>query len=341
MSNMSFSLRSMWSQAFMCLLVCSSLCKNISSKQKHNDTASSHQTSQASPKKSYTELSTYTEFLDCLNQGKYILVKFHANWCEGCTEVEPAFEYVCHTYAQYVIPVAIDLDNQYLYSKVQHYVDRGIPTIVLLDQNGKELTKQIGSSDAETLDRVIADQILPPKKRAQERKREDQEQQESADIPTITSYKDYQKVIANHANVAILIQADWCSPCKTFAKTFTEFSQKTPDVYCCQISINNIHEDASLQNELASYVKKQIPTTVFVLDGIPQTYITGSYPLNLVESTARRNLRISQQTTQSQQEHQTTTQATQQNAKQTESEASSGWFGFGKQKAKRKRRRRR
>ena len=234
----------------------------------------------------YTELSTYTEFLDCLNCNKYILVKFHADWCGGCKEVEPAFKEVAKKYADTIISISINIDNHSMYSKLQHHVDRGIPTIALLDQTGKEITKQIGSSDAQTLESLITRHTAKSKKSSKKQNSHD----DSISLPIITTFDGYNNVLRHHRNVILVIYGEWCSPCKMFKPIVQQFSEKHPDVYCCLLSVDTIKQNSNLKQELASYAQDGIPATLFIQDGVIIQTITGSHPESSLENIAQQTL---------------------------------------------------
>jgi len=227
----------------------------------------------------YTELSTYHEFLECCNKDKHILIKFHAPWCGGCKEIEPAFDEVAHKHADHVTAVSVNIDNHAIYDKLAHFVDRGIPTIVLLDPSGsREIAKQIGSSDAPTLEKMITQHIRTSNTKHTKRNADHQQSTQQTQLPEITTFNGYQSTITNNSNVAIVLHADWCSPCARFKPTCATLAQKKPHVYFCTLNIDLLKHDNGLHNELASYAQNGIPTTVLIQDGIIIHSVTGAYP---------------------------------------------------------------
>ncbi len=268
----------------------------------------------------YTEITKHSEFDACLNQNKYILIKFYAPGRGGCDEIEPAFKEVAQRYADQTIAIAINTDNEALYTRFKNTVNRGIPTIVLLNSKGKELTKQIGSSDATTLDQLIAAQINPPRKKAQKKREASQRMETQMDgVAEITTFDNYKQTIRNNKNVVLLLHAQWCSPCNMFKPTFKTFSKEHPELYCCMLSVDTLTYDTGLKDELAPYAQDGIPTTLFIQDGIVLKTITGSHPQKSLEDAASATIAPSRKQSSTKENTQASTKQKQSNEQHSSS----------------------
>jgi len=241
---------------------------------------------------SYTEITSFTEFLDALQKDKYVLVKFHAPWCGGCKEIEPASRRMAHRYQDRVTALSVNIDNNDLYAKFKRRIElRGIPTIALFDQEGKEITKQVGSSDEKTLEHTIGTQLQP--RRAQQNSKQHQKaSDQKQDLPSIHTFAEYQQATRSHKNVVILLHADWCSPCSMFKPTIISFARRCPQVYCCMLNIDAMKKDTDLHATLSPHARGGIPTTLFIQDGIVLTSRTGSLPEALIDQAAQESLGV-------------------------------------------------
>ncbi|CAN8141966.1 thioredoxin [Thiomicrorhabdus sp. 6S2-11] len=71
--------------------------------------------------------------------------------------------------------------------------------------------------------------------------------------------------------------AEWCGPCKQFAPTFTEISEKHPDIKFCKV---NVEEEEQLA---AMFQVRSIPTLVFMREKVVVFSNPGAIPGNALE----------------------------------------------------------
>lgn len=264
----------------------------------HLPIAASNSSSQQEQQTAYTEITTVREFDEHLQRRSYTLIKFYAPGRGGCAEIEPAFAQVAQTYADAATALSINIDNQHLYERCKHLVNRGIPTVALVDSSNREITKQIGSSDAETLEQLIAPHLDTTRKKARKKREKPAKKNEPQyETPEITTFDNYKHVMQQHRNVALLLHADWCSPCNMFKPKFASFSQQHPDIFCCMLSVDTLTYDTGLKDELAPYAQDGIPTTLFMQDGIVLKTITGDQPQRNLDDAAASTIAPSQQHT--------------------------------------------
>lgn len=81
---------------------------------------------------------------DAGKQGKPVLLRFTASWCNPCQVMERQVwpqEEVRRTLAEHAIPVKIDIDQESQFEVVQRYGVRAIPALVLVNADGEELAR--------------------------------------------------------------------------------------------------------------------------------------------------------------------------------------------------------
>lgn len=68
------------------------------------------------------------------------LLKFQASWCQPCNMLSKAMESIDHPLVESRQEIDIDEDTE----KVKQYNIRGVPTLILIDDEGKEVKRQSG-----------------------------------------------------------------------------------------------------------------------------------------------------------------------------------------------------
>lgn len=68
------------------------------------------------------------------------LLKFQASWCQPCKMLSKTMEGISHPLIESKQEIDIDEDM----SKAQQYGIRGVPTLILVDDDGKEVKRQTG-----------------------------------------------------------------------------------------------------------------------------------------------------------------------------------------------------
>lgn len=68
------------------------------------------------------------------------LLKFQASWCQPCKMLSKTMEGINHPLIESKQEIDIDEDME----KVKQYNIRGVPTLILIDDEGKEVKRQSG-----------------------------------------------------------------------------------------------------------------------------------------------------------------------------------------------------
>ena len=91
-------------------------------------------------------------FNDIIQSEKPVLVDFFATWCGPCQTLAPILKEVKDNLGDQISIIKIDVDkNQQVATQ---YQVRGVPTMILF-QNGKQLWRQSGVVDKNTLIKII------------------------------------------------------------------------------------------------------------------------------------------------------------------------------------------
>ncbi len=80
------------------------------------------------------------------SEGKPVLVNFYADWCVWCQRLESTTfrdAEVANLLQERVVPVSLDVDNEGRELSSRYRVD-GLPTILLLDADGREIGRLPG-----------------------------------------------------------------------------------------------------------------------------------------------------------------------------------------------------
>lgn len=75
------------------------------------------------------------------------ILKFTASWCSPCKMLSKVFEDIDST----SIPEVQSIDTDQEYQLSQKYNVRGVPTLVLIDDEGKELKRMSGYQNKEKI----------------------------------------------------------------------------------------------------------------------------------------------------------------------------------------------
>jgi thioredoxin 1 len=93
-----------------------------------------------------------SNFNSIINSEKPVLVDFFATWCGPCKMLSPILKEVKDNLGDQISIIKIDVDkNQQVATQ---YQVRGVPTMILF-QNGKQLWRQSGVVDKNTLIKII------------------------------------------------------------------------------------------------------------------------------------------------------------------------------------------
>jgi len=79
------------------------------------------------------------------------LLKFYANWCQPCKQFSPIVDTVTNRLNVTLSSINIETDE----AAVKQYNIVGLPTIILMDDDGNELGKQTGKMTESQLEEWI------------------------------------------------------------------------------------------------------------------------------------------------------------------------------------------
>ena len=86
------------------------------------------------------------------------VLKFYGDWCQPCKAMQPAFTAVKKELeSETLVFDEVDVDND-TKGLTQKYGVRGIPCIVITDENGNELNKLVGLNNETRLREFITTQ---------------------------------------------------------------------------------------------------------------------------------------------------------------------------------------
>jgi thioredoxin len=96
-------------------------------------------------------ISNLDNFNSIKNGNGYVLLKFHANWCQPCQNYAPVIDSVADSRTD-VSFAAVDIDQ--LPELRENFKVRSIPTLVLL-KDGEQLDSLVGSNTASNVNNWI------------------------------------------------------------------------------------------------------------------------------------------------------------------------------------------
>ncbi len=96
-------------------------------------------------------IANLDNFNSLKNDNDYVLLKFHATWCQPCNNYAPIIDNVAASRND-VEFAAVDIDT--LPELRELYKVRSVPTLVLL-KNGEQLDTLVGSNTASNLNHWI------------------------------------------------------------------------------------------------------------------------------------------------------------------------------------------
>jgi thiol-disulfide isomerase/thioredoxin len=141
-------------------------------------------------------------------QGKQIFVEFYADWCVPCKWMEEttfADRGVQQVLEEDFIAVRVDIDDFDGFALKQHYNIRVLPTLMILDENGRVMDRREESMSADMLLQLLGNKPERPLKApvntapdvAQENAAFDQDRDREPPVPVVSQNQNK----SNHATV--------------------------------------------------------------------------------------------------------------------------------------------
>ena len=90
-----------------------------------------------------------------LVNGRPTVVEFYANWCEVCHGMAPAMAELERTYRRQLDVVLLNVDNPMWEEEIQRYGVRGLPTLLLLDAQGRQRGESLGGRQPQELEAIF------------------------------------------------------------------------------------------------------------------------------------------------------------------------------------------
>jgi len=95
-----------------------------------------------------TRAATQDNLRSILNAGKPVVIKFSAQWCGPCRQMQPIFEDLSREFSGKYTFVEVDIDAAE--SIANDYSVSGVPTFVMI-KDGKEVGRQVGRQSKDAL----------------------------------------------------------------------------------------------------------------------------------------------------------------------------------------------
>jgi thioredoxin 1 len=105
---------------------------------------------------SIKNITTKEDFENTIKSDKVVVVKFYAEWCGVCKDMQPAFDDVVKAYLNKCEFVAIDIDKAKELAEAQNI--KGVPTVVIF-KKGQELDRTTGKMSKEELEIKIKETV--------------------------------------------------------------------------------------------------------------------------------------------------------------------------------------
>ena len=90
-------------------------------------------------------------------KGKLTVVDFSAGWCQPCQMFKPEFQEAAKKLKGKAEFITIDVDAEQEFAK--QYGIQSIPTVIVIDKNGKEVNRKMGYMDAEEVIDMVSEFI--------------------------------------------------------------------------------------------------------------------------------------------------------------------------------------
>lgn len=78
---------------------------------------------------------------------KVIFIDFYKDFCPPCERFKPLYESWAHVFGKEIIFVKVNTDNLEAAALCQKYEISGLPTLIVLDSQGKERNKHVGMEE--------------------------------------------------------------------------------------------------------------------------------------------------------------------------------------------------
>lgn len=89
-------------------------------------------------------IDTPEQLATIIKEKRLCAMLFSATWCGPCRMTKPVFKELASEYQGQIIFALIDVDNKATKKVCSDYFIRSMPTIVLLDKNGKPVERFVG-----------------------------------------------------------------------------------------------------------------------------------------------------------------------------------------------------
>jgi thioredoxin 1 len=88
------------------------------------------------------------------------LLKFEASWCAPCKTIEPSLQYAQQQFGDKLEVRHIDIEHDN--TLTSQYRVRSVPTLVLLDHEGFEVSRHVGMIQRDALATMLRQVIANP-----------------------------------------------------------------------------------------------------------------------------------------------------------------------------------
>lgn len=93
------------------------------------------------------EIASLNEFYALLRNQKIVFIEFYKDSCPPCEQFKPLYESWVHLFNKQITFIKINVSNPKTDDLCKKFKITGLPTLIILDNQGEEIAKHIGMEE--------------------------------------------------------------------------------------------------------------------------------------------------------------------------------------------------